>query len=174
MKSEFQRSHKKALLHLAQAKPGYDNRKLECYALPLAVYFLIEAMVEEEEDETAKRLLVEAFKDAESVIQGLMHEMAKVDELLESMGSSRSALISNTSFEVAPMRIAETREELLENLDAVLDSFEGTAMVEVTKFIKILPSSKNYLSIAHNRLKNRAGGKAWKNGWGLPYIQYTP
>ena len=171
MKSEFQRSHKKALLHLAQAKPGYDNRKLECYALPLAVYFLIEAMVEEEEDETAKRLLVEAFKDTESVIQGLMYEMGKVDELLESMGSSRSARLqsANTSLEVQ-VRIAETREELLENLDAVLDSFEGAGMVEVTKYIKIHESSKNYLSIAHSRLKNRAGGKAWKKGWGLPEI----
>ena len=34
---EFQRCHKKTLLHLAQAKPEYDKKKLECYALPLAI-----------------------------------------------------------------------------------------------------------------------------------------
>ena len=50
---EFQRCHKKALLHLAQAKPEYDKKKLECYALPLAMYFLLEGMVEEEGDETS-------------------------------------------------------------------------------------------------------------------------
>ena len=51
-----------------------------------------------------------------------MYEMAKVEDLLESMGSSRSALVANNSLEVVLVRIVETREELLENLNAVLDS----------------------------------------------------
>ena len=41
------------------------------------------------------------------------------------------------------MRIVETREELLENLDVVLDSFKRAMMVEVTKCMKIHSSSKN-------------------------------
>ena len=96
--------------------------------------------------------------------------MAKVEDLLKSMRSSRCALIANNSFKFVLVRIADTREELLENLDAVLDSFEGASMVEVTKYLKIHSSSKNYLSIAHTRLKNRAGGKDWKKGWGLPEV----
>ena len=92
-KSEFQRCHKRALLHLAQVKPSYDVRKLECYALPLAMYFLIEEMVAEEEDETAKRLLVEAVKDTEGVIQALVSEMDKVDELTVTTGSSTHVFV---------------------------------------------------------------------------------
>ena len=72
-----------------------------------------------------------------------MYEMAKVEDLLESMGSSRSALVANNSLEVVLVRIVETREELLENLDAVLDSFKRAMMVEVTKCMKKNSSSKN-------------------------------
>ena len=72
-----------------------------------------------------------------------MYEMAKVEDLLEYMGSSRSALVANNSLEVVLVRIVETREELLENLDVVLDSFKRAMMVEVTKYMKIHPSSKN-------------------------------
>ena len=128
-KSEFQRCHKRALLHLAQVKPSYDNRKLECYALPLAMYFLIEEMVAEEDDEAAKRLLVEAFKDTEGVIQGLVAEMDKVDELMESMGSSRGAPLAIERLPgVVPSRVAETVEEVFENLGHLVDSFEGTQL----------------------------------------------
>ena len=72
-----------------------------------------------------------------------MFEMAKVEDLLESMGSSSSALVANNSLEVVLVKIMENREELLENLDAVLDSFKRAMMVEVTKYMKIHPSSKN-------------------------------
>ena len=44
-------------------KPLYDNRKLECYALPLTVYFLIVEMVAKEKNETPKRPLVEPWMD---------------------------------------------------------------------------------------------------------------
>ena len=72
-----------------------------------------------------------------------MFEMAKVEDLLESMGSSSSALVANNSLEVVLVKIMENREELLENLDAVLDSFKRAMMVEVTKCMKIHSSSKN-------------------------------
>ena len=62
---------------------------------------------------------------------------------MESMGSSRSALVANNSLEVGLVKIMENREELLENLDAVLDSFKRAMMVEVTKCMKIHSSSKN-------------------------------
>ena len=52
----------------------------------------------------------------ESVIWGLVYEMAKVEDLLKSMRSSRCALIANNSFKFVLVRIADTREELLENL----------------------------------------------------------
>ena len=172
-KSEFQRCHKRALLHLAQVKPSYDVRKLECYALPLAMYFLIEEMVAEEEDETAKRLLVEAFKDTEGVIQALVSEMDKVDELMEMMGSSRAPLAAVHSPAIALARVAETVEEVFENLGHLVDSFEGTNYVETTKFIKVHKknkhgSRKHYISFAHQRIANRQGGKDWRDGWGLP------
>ena len=103
-------------------RPGYVNRKFECYALLLVVYFLIiEAMVEEEKDEAATMLQVEAFKDTGSVIHGVMYEMAKVDYLLETMWSSRSALVAYTSLEVALVRNAEIGKE---------------TMVKVTKYMK--------------------------------------
>ena len=172
-KSEFQRCHKRALLHLAQVKPSYDNRKLECYALPLAMYFLIEEMVAEEDDEAAKRLLVEAFKDTEGVIQGLVAEMDKVDELMESMGSSRGAPLAIERLPgVVPSRVAETVEEVFENLGHLVDSFEGTDYVETTKFIKVHKKKhghrKHFISFAHQRISNRQGGKGWRDGWGLP------
>ena len=75
-----------------------------------------------------------------------MYEMAKVEDLLESMGSSRSALVANNSLEVVLVKIMETREELWENLDAVLFSFKRAmnhSMVVVTKCMKIHSSSKN-------------------------------
>ena len=171
-KSEFQRCHKRALLHLAQVRPTYDNRKLECYCLPLAMYFLIEEMVAEEEDETAKRLLVEAFKDTEGVIQALIIEMDKVDELMASMGSSRARLASAPLTAGVPVQVAETVDEVFENLGHLVDSFEGTNFVETTKFIKIHKKKhghrKHYISFAHQRISNRHGGKDWKTGWGLP------
>ena len=72
-----------------------------------------------------------------------MFEMAKVEDLLESMGSSSSALVANNSLEVVLVKIMENREELLENLDVMLDFFKRAMMVEVTKCMKIHSSSKN-------------------------------
>ena len=44
-KSDFQNCHKTALLLLAQIKPDYDSRKLECYALTLVIFLIIEIEV---------------------------------------------------------------------------------------------------------------------------------
>ena len=62
---------------------------------------------------------------------------------MESMGSSRSALVADNSLGVVLVRIVETWEELLENLDVMLDFFKRAMMVEVTKCMKIHSSSKN-------------------------------
>ena len=173
-KSEFQKCHKKALLHLVQVKPNYDNRKLECYALPLAMFFLIKSKVDEEEDETVTRLFVESFKDTETVIENLVSEMDKVDSMLESMGSTRTVMSANASPAVPAARVAETDEEVFENLERMLDSFVGAGIVEASKFVKVHKAihgnQKWYLSLAHTRISDRAGGLAWKEGWGLPEI----
>ena len=94
-KSEFQIFHKTALLLLAQIKPDYDSRKLECYALTLAMFLIIEKEVQEANDEIVTKLLVDIFKDRENFIDSLRMEMDKVDLLMESMGSGRSVRHSN-------------------------------------------------------------------------------
>ena len=50
----------------------------------------------------------------------------------------------------------------------------GAGIVEASKFVKVHKAihgnQKWYLSLAHTRISDRAGGLAWKEGWGLPEI----
>ena len=102
--------------------------------------------MEEEKDETAMRLLVEAFKDTESVILGLMYEMAKVVDLLVTVGSSRSALVANTSLEVA-LKDVECQEGRQEG-EVVAHAFQRLAII----------LQKGNAKILLNRIPHSTGG----------------
>ena len=167
-KSEFQIHHKTALLLLAQVKPDYDSRKLECYALPLAMFLLLEKEVLEKEDETVTRLFVEAFKDRDCVIDGLRIEMDKVDLLMESMGRHRGVLPSYSDLlDDCVVDVEMSRAELEVRIINLLQSFEGSSQVEISKYLRVHTelhnSGQKMLSIANNRLAKRKDGKSWKD-----------
>ena len=169
LKSEFQICHKTALLLLAQIKPEYDNRKLECYALTLAMFLIIEKEVQEANNETVTQLFVDVFKDRENFMDSLRLEMDKVDILLESMGCARSSKPMPKPIENMGEVEVMPRVELESKIMELLDTFEGCEAVEDSKYVRVHTelhsSGQKMLSIAHNRLSKR--GKSWKD-FGFP------
>ena len=147
-KSIFQEKHQAACGMLAERKPGYGNRKLKSYALPLCAFLLIEDEIEELEDEEIQQIFVEVYKDRATFFGNLLDCMEKTDTLLEKHIRRR------VTIRIEEERIEENHDPE-ETITLLLDHFEGRSMIEITNVVKgfTKKNGKQVLAVAHTKLK---------------------
>ena len=85
METAYQNMHLAACELLAELKPGYDPRRLEALAHPIAFVMLIQKDVEELGQDNVTRLFIDAFTDRQSFLDMYVAELDKADKVIEDM-----------------------------------------------------------------------------------------
>ena len=148
--SFFQECFKDGCMILKEHKPRYGQRKRKSNALFIAIFKLIAHEVEQSKDEGIQEKFVEAFKDENSFVEGLVKELDKTDAIEERMGVLRERPESGKTEEVVTGDINNAVIKLLE-------LFKDDNDIETTKVLKVFQEKDGRLSlgISHTRLHQK-------------------
>ena len=110
--------------------------------------------MKETNDEIIEQLFVEVFKDRESIIESLVENLKKVEEIEVEMTGGLKRTFSELDDESA----REQPEDLDAKIDELLTKFEQKELVHVTKFFKVISrNGQPHLAVAHPRICKKAG-----------------
>ena len=165
--SKFQELHMEACLLLEIHRKQYRKRKLKSYALVLAVFMMIEAEVEESEDEQVKRMFVEVYGDRDSFLGAFVAELDKTDEIEKEMRSRQPRMARLHSMGQV---VEDEMEEGIRNIDNnrsiinLINGMQHLEVAEVMRYMKIFPKKTRNesawsLGIAHPRIKKNGSLK---------------
>lgn len=149
-RSGFQEKHQAACGILTDKKPGWGNRKIKSYALPLTTFLMIEEVVEDSEDREIEKMFVEVYKDRATFIDNLVDCYNKTDELLDKHIKRRDFHPKADNFEITP-----STHDTEVVIGKILDLYEGKSIVETTNVIKGFTKKNGIqiVAVAHTKLK---------------------
>ena len=159
LETEYQNMHLAACELLAEQKPGYDPRRLEALAHPIAIVMLIQKDVEEYGLDHITRLFVDTFKDRQSFLNAYVAELDKADDVIEEMSRFYGRKTSVVDEEENDYE--DTEEDLDTKIDKLLDRFSESDQLERTRFVKAFDEKNKtqVLAIAHTKLDQH--DKTW-------------
>ena len=157
----YQNMHLAACELLAELKPGYDPRRLEALAHPIAFVMLIQRDVENNGQDNVTRLFIDAFVDRQTFLDVYVAELDKADNVIEEMSrmyGRKSSVVDEVDSE-----IDDADEDIDAKIDQLLDRFSGTDQLEITRFVKAFDEKNKtqVLAIAHTKLDQY--DKTWSN-----------
>ena len=149
----YQNIHLAACELLAELKPGYDPRRLEALAHPIAFVMLLQRDVEELGEDNVTRLFIDAFTDRQSFLDMYVEELDKADKVIQEMSRSfgrKSSVVDEveTDFEDAD-------NDIDSKIDQLLDRFSDSNHLERTRFVKAFDEKDKtqVLAVAHTKLE---------------------
>ena len=151
----YQNMHLAACELLAELKPGYDPRRLEALAHPIAFVMLIQKDVEENGQDNITRLFIDAFVDRQSFLDVYVTELDKADNVIEDMSrmyGRKSSVVDEVDDGIDGTD--GTEEDIDTKIDKLLDRFSETDHLERTRFVKAFDEKNKtqVLAIAHTKL----------------------
>ena len=153
IETAYQNMHLAACELLAELKPGYDPRRLEALANPIAFVMLIQKDVEELGQDNVTRLFIDVFTDRQSFLDIYVEELDKADKVIEDM--SRFYGRKHSVVDEVDTEPEDVDNDIDSKIDKLLDRFSDTDHLERTRFVKAFDEKdkSQVLAIAHTKLE---------------------